>query len=144
MTRISHEVQVEMREALMRAYREVAPGCPTQYVAWIRTVRHCAPRYYVTWRVAYGILAPALRGDRSRLERLRPHRRRMYEELERVVLGMSQEPGYVGKSLCALCREAVRRPAPEFYVSWESFRRIFRNVRRHGVGFRWDEVRGGV
>jgi hypothetical protein len=109
----------EMKNDLMRVYREVSESheCRSQSCAYEETVRHEAPRFYVDARWALQRISPMLRGDRSQLERISPLMREMYEDLFNVVVRLSQEERYRGKSMTKLLSAAVLEPAPRFYIS---------------------------
>ena len=53
MSKRNYSIIEEMRGALMDTYRKVAPDCWSQQEAWEKTVRHPAPRYYITAKQAY-------------------------------------------------------------------------------------------
>lgn len=111
----------------MNAYKEVCQSSWTQMEAWERTIKHKAPRFYVSPKQAYYVLSPVFfHGDRSKLDSLKPSRRRMYECLYNVVLELSQKPSFVGMSLWKLMPYAVAHEAPEFFVDWELIRKVFR------------------
>lgn len=116
-----------MRRDMMNVYKEVYATCWSQREAWEKTVRHKAPRFYVSPKQVYLILAPAFfRNDFSKIDKMKPTRQRMYHCLYDIIQDMSQKPTYVGMSLWKLTHYAVMQEAPEFFVDWELIRKIFR------------------
>lgn len=121
-----------MRHDLMKVYRDVCGSyeCETNKEAFERVVVHPAPRYYVDPRWAHQVISPMMRGDRSRLERMSPLMREMYEELFGTVLRLAQMERYWGRSLHYILRFAVAEPAPRFYISAARMAQIWRRSRR--------------
>ena len=119
-----------MRVALMDTYRKVAPDCWSQQEAWEKTVRHPAPRYYITPKQAYQRLLPMLSGDFSEVDSLKPDRRRMYYSLYNQVVEAAQRRDFHGKSLWHIIPWVVSQPAPEFFIGTESIEKTFRFVKR--------------
>lgn len=130
MSRESYKHIEEMRKALMEAYNEVYRHCWTQQEAWRRTVRHPAPRFYISPKQARLVVAPMLRGDFSVLEGMMPTRQRMYRCIYDRVLKAAQKPEFVGKSLNFIIPHIVCQPAPEFFIGPESMRKTFRFLRK--------------
>lgn len=135
------ELKTRMRKDLFIAYRDVtSKPCPSQAVAWRRTVKHPAPRYYVTPKGALNVVGPMARGDFSKLERVPKHRRKLYLCLFEEMKILAQKRAFQGKSLTCLITAAVQRPAPEFFITAETFRKIFHNAKRYGVDFGWNHA----
>ena len=108
-----------MFKDLLRIYREVCQSgdfatCTECYDA---VVRHLAPRFYIDPRFAHTVISPMLRGDRSKLEIMKPLTRQMYEDLFDVVVRLSQLRQFHGKTLNYILQYAVLEPAPRFYIS---------------------------
>ena len=114
----STKLREEMKRDLMKVYREESKEYSgfLQMEIYDRTIHHEAPRFYIDVRRAHQNISPMLRGDRSRLEKMKPLRREMYEALFDVVIRLSQEESYCGKSLYCILRRAVTEPAPRFYI----------------------------
>ena len=138
----SKELQTLLRKDLFAAYRDVTSRpCPSQQLAFMRTVRHPAPRYYIGTKKAAEVVGSLLRGETRLIERMSPLRRRMYIALKDEVLRLSQRREYQGASLKFIVSFAIAQPAAEFYITSETFRRIFRNAKRYGVEFEWKEAK---
>lgn len=109
----------EMRCDLMKAYRKVCDECPqgiTQSQVYEIVVNMPAPRFYVDPRSAHQVLSPMVRGDRSEVEKMKPLRRQMYEDLLEVVVNLSRQQSHWGQDLYTLLKDAVLKPAPRFYI----------------------------
>lgn len=130
MSKRNYSIIEDMRVALMDTYRKVAPDCWSQQEAWEKTVRHPAPRYYITPKQAYQRLLPMLSGDKSEIDRLKPDRRRMYYSLYDKVIEMAQRREFYGKSLWHIIPWVITQPAPEFFIGTESLEKTFRFVKR--------------
>lgn len=117
-----------MYDELMRVYCKVCRDydCRTQAEAFERTVRHPASRFFVTPRRAYQNIYPMLRGDFSKLERMKPLRQEMYKALFAAVIKLSQKRQFVGRSPYYIIKFAIMEPAPRFYIGAEKMRKVFR------------------
>lgn len=141
MPQTSHELQVQMRKDLFAAYADVASRpCPSQEVAWLRTVKHPAPRYYIGEKKARNILCQIMHGKRECLETMLPYKKRMYLALEQEVLRLSKKREFHNKSMRYIVMFAILQPAPEFFVAWETWKAIFRNAKRYGIDFTWKDA----
>lgn len=121
-----------MCQDLMRVYREV---CHTGEFSnntecFEEVVRHPAPRFYIDPRFAHTVISPMLRGDRSKLEIMKPLTRQMYEDLFNVVVRLSQNRQYYGKKLNFILQFAVLEPAPRFYIGSTRMRQIWLDEKR--------------
>lgn len=121
-----------MKNDLMRVYRTLNEESvySNQVECYRAVVMHEAPRFYVDIRWAHQRIAPMLRGDRSRLEKMKGLMRSQYEDLFDVVLRLSQEEKFCGTSLYYILRHAVQEPAPRFYISPHRMGQIWRENRR--------------
>lgn len=123
-----------MRSDMMKVYNEVYPSCWTQREAWEKTIRHPAPRFYVSPKSAYLVLSPMFfYGDFSAVNAMKPSRRRMYTALYDLVKSLTQKREFLNKSLWYIVKHAVTMEAPEFFVEWEAMRKIFRWQKRKKV-----------
>lgn len=120
-----------MYDELMKVYCKVLRefDVRTQTEAFERTVRHPASRFFIDTRRAYQNIYPMLRGDYSRLEKMKPLRQEMYKALFDVVMRLSQKRQFWGKSPYYIVRFAVLEPAPRFYIGIEKMRKVFRERR---------------
>lgn len=143
MTNRRFDICLQMREDLMKAYREVYSTCRTQREAYQKTVKHPAPRFYFTPKQVYGQLRLMVTGDFSQVEKLRPSRRKMYMELFERLQEMMQRKEYIGKSLWFICQFVVAQPASEFYISEHTFKDIFPYLKKYGKEYRFKEIRKG-
>lgn len=142
MSRRSFELVKMQREDLLKVYREVYTSCHSQHEAWVKTIKHPAPRYYVSPKQAHEMLSPMLRGDYSRIDKLKPHIKRMYLAMFDELQRMSQRKEFIGKSLWFICQFLVTRPAPEFYITESNVRIIFNNCKKYGKEYHHSEVWG--
>ena len=124
------ELHKTMLKDLMSAYREVAVYCTTQAMAWDETVKHPAPRYYVSAAWARHIIAPMLVGDYSKLNKLSQRRRRLYVSLYHKVIEASNKVEYRKMSLNKLLPHVINTPAPEFFISSYMCRTYFHQYRK--------------
>lgn len=125
----------------MNAYREVYSKCHSQREAYIKTVMHPAPRFYITPKRAYNALILMVKGDFSELETLDPMKRSMYLELFEKLQQMTQKQEFMGKSLSFICPFLVTQPASKFFISEETFKDIFPSIKKHGKGYRFKDTR---
>lgn len=118
----------EMYDELMKVYCKVCRlcECRSQHEAFEKTVSHPASRFFVTPKMAYQNIYPMLRGDFSRIEKMKPLRQEMYRALYDVVMRLSQKRQFWGKSPYYIVRFAVTEPAPRFYIGVEKMRKVFR------------------
>lgn len=136
----ANDINRQLRRDILRVYREVAPHCWYQRDAWEKTVMHPAPRFYVTPKQAYQKVLPMLDGDFSEIDCMNPRRQRLYACLYQRVLEASEQVQFAGKSLWFMMPFIVSQPAPEFFLSTEQLRQIFREetkksrktVKQHG------------
>lgn len=135
MSRRSFDLVRQQRNDLLEVYRKVCSSCHTQHEAWVKTIHHPAPRYYITPKQAHEMLSPLLRGDYSGVNRLRPHIRDMYLALFDELQRMSQKKDYIGRSLWHICKSLVLRPAPQFFITESHLRITFSECRKHGRDF---------
>ena len=121
-----------MYDELMKVYCHVCreSGCRSQKEAFELTVSHPASRFFVDPRRAYQNIYPMLRGDYSRIEKMKPLRREMYKALYDIVIRLSQRRHFWGKSPYHIVKFAVLEPAPRFYIGVEKMRKIFRDRKR--------------
>ena len=127
--RLSREA---MYDELMKVYCEVCRvyECRSQQEAFEKTVSHPASRFFIDTRRAYQNIYPMLRGDYSRLEKMKPLRQEMYKALYDVVMRLSQKRQFWGKSPYHIVKFAVLEPAPRFYIGVEKMRKVFRARKR--------------
>ena len=112
-----YSIRRQLMADLIAAYKAVAPFCWSQKEAHERMVKQPAPRYYVTAKQAYQVIAPMIKGDFERVNDMLPTRRRMYYCLFDEVIKMMEKPQFYNKSLKYIMQFAVIRPAPEFFLS---------------------------
>ncbi len=120
-----------MYDELMKVYCKVLRefDVRTQTEAFVRTIRHPASRFFIETRRAYQNIYPMLRGDYSRLEKMKPLRQEMYKALYDVVMRLSQKRQFWGKSPYYIVKFAILEPAPRFYIGVEKMRKVFRERR---------------
>lgn len=113
-----------MQDDLIAAYCKASGSSWSQPDAYKKAVKMPAPRYYVTPKQAYQVIAPMMKGDFERVNLMLPNRRRMYYSLYRKCLELAERREF--KSLWSMMPTAVSSPAPEFFLSWTSLMRIRR------------------
>lgn len=142
MARRGFQLTVQMRDDLMKTYREVYASCHSQAEAYRKTVKHQAPRYYVSPRQAYNILRLMVQGGKTVLVNMTPTRKRMYLDLFDKLQVLTQRKEFIGKSLWFICQFLVAEPAPEFYFDEESMRVLFSAYRKYGNDYHHESVFG--
>lgn len=122
----------QMKEDLMKVFREVCSSyeCKNNREAWRQVVTHEAPRFYIDSRRAHLYISPMLRGDTSKIDKLSPLKREMYQELFKTVMRIWQEDKYYGKSLNYVLQFAILEPAPRFYIDTKRMEQIWKEKRR--------------
>lgn len=112
----------------MRVFREVAASCECRnnMEAFEKVINHPAPRYYVDARRAHQYISPLCCGDRSRINKLSPLKREMYEQLFSTVQRLWQKNIFWGKSLNYVLQFAVLEPAPRFYIKKKRMHQIWK------------------
>lgn len=126
----SYSLNIDMREDFLACYREVAPGCITQYGAYRKAANHPAKRYYITPKQAMQVISKYLKGDHDVVDKMKPNRRRLYHSLINEVLDIANKPEHQGKQLIQICRIAVLRPAPSFFISPGYAKMLFVRTRK--------------
>lgn len=116
MGKVNYDISRQMQIDLIEAYKAVAPHCWTQREAYERMVKQPAPRYYVTAKQAYQVIAPMVKGDFEMVNMMLPRKREMYLSLFSVVEKMLDQRAFIGKSLYYVMQYAVGQPAPEFFI----------------------------
>lgn len=117
---------------LIEAYKRVCGKCWSQHEAYERMVLEPAPRYYVSAKHAHQIIAPMVKGDFEMVNLMLPMRREMYYSLFEVVLRLSEQKEFRGKSLNYIMPFAITQPAPRFFIS-PTRARIIRNFLKNGI-----------
>ena len=129
MTKTNFDINVQMRKDLMMAYAKVSHTCLTTQQAFKHTVKQPAPRFYVSRKQAYQMVSKMIQGDFSMVDRMPSNRKRMYYELFDRTQDAIQKREYKGKSLWHIMQFIVIQPAPEFYMSYRTFEKIFSFMR---------------
>ena len=119
-----YEITQQMHADLMKAYINVSGTCWTQMEAYEKMVKEPAPRYYITPKQAYQVLARMMKGDFEIVDMMATGKRRMYYSLFEEVLKLSEKREFIGKSLWYIVPFAVNSPAPEFFITAERARHI--------------------
>lgn len=141
MVKRNFELACKMRGDLMDAYREVYTKCHSQHEAYVKTVKHPAPRFYITPKQAYEIMRQMIAGNFTEVNSYPPRKQAMYAEMFGILQQMTQQREYMGKSLWFICQFLVTQPASEFYISVETFRDIFPYMKRHGKNYHFEDTR---
>ena len=112
-----YSLRRQLYKDLIDAYKAVAPTCWSQQQAYERMVKQPAPRYYVTAKQAYQVIARMVKGDFEYVNMMLPLRRKMYYALYDEFVSLCEKPMFYGKSVWFIIQHAVARPAAEFYIS---------------------------
>jgi hypothetical protein len=121
MSKMNYDISRQMQDDLIKAYCEACEGSWTMLQACNKAVRMPAPRFYVTPKQAYLMIAPMIRGDFERVNLLNnPLKRKMYYELFDVVVRLCEKREFIGKSLWYIMPFAVTQPASRFYITGHS------------------------
>lgn len=142
MPRRGFDLTVAMRRDLFNAYRKVYTTCHSQNEAWIKTALQPAPRFYVSPKMAYEKLRRMVRGDFSEVDAMGAGKRRMYYELFQRLDKLSQQKEFIGKSLWFITTFLVSQPAPEFYISIETVRKVINCGKKYGEYYHHKEIFG--
>lgn len=119
-----YSLRRQLYRDLIEAYKAVAPTCWTQSEAYERMVKQPAPRYYVTAKQAYQVIAKMVKGDFEMVNMMLPLRRKMYYALYDEFVSLCEKPMFYNKSVWFIMQHAVARPAAEFYISAERAKHI--------------------
>lgn len=112
-----YSLSKQFQEDIINAYNRVAYVSWSQVEAYKKAVKQPAQRYYVTAKQAAQVISPMVRGDFSKVNAMKPNRRRLYYSLFERVVEMSERRQFCGKSLAYIMEFAVLSPAPEFFVT---------------------------
>lgn len=126
----NYNISKQFQEDIIKAYNKVAYVSWTQEEAYKKAVKQPATRYYVSPKQAAQVIAPMVRGDFSKVDAMKPNRRRLYYSLFERVVEMSERRQFIGKSLAYIMEFAVNTPAPEFFVTHYLLAQI-RSLIRH-------------
>lgn len=119
-----YHISKQFQDDLIKAYNKVAQHSWTQEEAYRKAVKLPAPRFYVSAKQAAQIIAPMVRGDFTRVDLMRPIKRRMYYAIFDRVVELSEKRAFIGKSLFYIVQYAVLSPAPEFFVTPRSLEQV--------------------
>lgn len=131
-----------MRKDLFSAYRDVcSKPCPSQKIAWYRTVKHPAKRFYIANQTAYNFVTPMLYNDFTQVDKITNERaRKRFYDIHKICVELSKTKEFHNKTAAEIIRKALTMPAPEFYISWETFRRTFRHCKRFGTRYYYQKA----
>ena len=126
-----YDISKQFQDDLIKAYNQVAYTCLSQAEAYKKTVKQPAPRYYISPKQALQVISPMVKGDFSKVDRMKYNRKRMYStrrfytasDNDKVV-ELSEKRAFIGKSLFYILHFAVSSPAPEFFVSHRSIEQV--------------------
>lgn len=121
-----------MHKDLIDAYKRVCGSCWNQSEAYEKMVLEPAPRYYVSIKQAHKVIAPMMRGDFEMVNLMIPMKREMYYSLFEVIMRLSTQAEFRGKSLYFILPFAITQPAPRFYIS-PTRARIIRGFMKNGT-----------
>ncbi len=120
----NYDISRQMQADLIDAYKRVSPHCWTQLEAYERMVREPAPRFYISSDAARRVLAPMVRGDFRRVDKMDNNKKEMYYALFEKVIELSEKREFAGKSLTYITPFAVLQPAPWFFISADRAKHI--------------------
>ena len=119
-----YDISKQFQDDLIKAYNQVAYTCLSQAEAYKKTVKQPAPRYYISPKQALQVISPMVKGDFSKVDRMKYNRKRMYYSIYDKVVELSAKRAFIGKSLFYILHFAVSSPAPEFFVSHRSIEQV--------------------
>ena len=128
MTKVNYDLSVQFRKDLMSTYDKVGNKGMTQKQAYEMTVKHPAPRYYITPKQAFQVISKMMKGDFSEVRKMGENKRRQYASLFDTTSKLMNRRGFKKKKLFYVMQFAVLEPAPEFFVNWRTFQNIFQCV----------------
>lgn len=121
------EYERQRNDDLMRCYREHLSRRPFIHLPEVLDdiVNSPSARFWVSEERAAIVMSQIMRGDK--LEKMRPLKREMYEEIYRRVMKLKeQHPDW---PLSQLTFEVVRQPAPKFYLTPGSAKVIISKIK---------------
>lgn len=124
MAKNNFETTRQMHIDLIEAYKKASAKAWTQQEAYEKTVIQPAPRYYVSVKQAYQVLARMMRGDFELVDNMLPTKKEMYYSLFETVIRLSEKRAFIGKSLWSIMPYAINSPAPRFFISPERAKHI--------------------
>jgi hypothetical protein len=116
MSKTDYSLSKQKREDLMAAFREATKQVLSSKTYEI-AVKMPAPRYYITPKQAYQIIAPMMKGDFTAFSMLKPLKRALYRSIFDKTIEMSARREFAGKSLWYVMPFVVCSPAPQFFIS---------------------------
>lgn len=134
-------LMVLMRKDLFAAYRDVcSKPCPSQLIAWHRTIKHPAKRFYIQEKKVENVVGPMMHGDYSEYYKIKSENsRRRYRDLKKVCMELIQTKEFCDASFHKVAEKAVTMPAPEFYITHNTLRKLFRYTKRFGLRYQdWE------
>lgn len=123
----------DMHDDLMRNFREVLMESSTgtgMNELCETTVKRPAMRFYISPLQAFKIISQMRKGNFRSLERMPDYRREMFNEINRMVDDCMMRYEFATKSLIFIVAHVISKPAPRFYVSAESMRRLYYSRQR--------------
>lgn len=122
------EYEAHRNADLMRAYREELKASSHIRLPEIlcTIVNRPSARFWVSEERAAIVMSRMLKGDS--LPEMRPLKREMYQDIFKIVQRLREE--HPDRTLSQLTFEAVRQPAPKFYLTPGSAKVIISKIRR--------------
>ncbi|MCR5547341.1 MAG: hypothetical protein K6F25_01150 [Bacteroidales bacterium] len=119
---------------LMRAYKAALAESCGKSAAYVykKVAESPAERFWVSEERAAIVISDMFKG--RRIDRMRPNKREMYEEIYRRVLALKGERP--DESIYSLTFEVVQQQAPKFYLTPDSVRIIIHYIKK-----KWYEQR---
>lgn len=132
MSKTDYNITRQLQEDVIAAYIKVSGKAWDYQDAFRQIASMPAPRYYVTAKQAFQIVAPMMKGDFRKVDHMTRNKRRMYYSLFNKAMELSEQHTFRGKSLFYIMQFAVTSPAPEFFLSPNRINNI-RHFYRTGV-----------
>lgn len=133
MGRISRWYREKMSSSLYEAYVKTLESgeCATQYEAIERARKSPAPSYFTSEKHCAYIIKKMQCGQPTMLRNADKIRKfnAIYAEVEKYRAEHDEWPG-----LFSVCREIVERPAPEFYICYNTAKQMIKEEREKRVG----------
>lgn len=133
MSKVDYSIRRQMQDDIIKAYCQSCEGAWKYDDAYKKVSKMPAPRYYISAKQAYQIVAKMVKGDFSEVDHMLPNRRRMYYSLFQKVMELSEQRAFANKSLWYIMPYVVTSPAPEFFIDYQTVGRIRRMMKSGDV-----------
>lgn len=123
----------DMHDDMMRNFRDVLKESRTSMgmnEICEAAVKRPAMRFYISPLQAFKVVSKIRKGNLHCLDRMPGYRREMFHEINRMVDDCMMKYEFSTKPLLFVVTHVISKPAPRFYVSAESMRRLYYSRQR--------------